>query len=607
MIQTSGKATSKPQDIVSSDTSSFAAAGPSSKIGVNDHPAEGQSLSDISEPEKSQQQNDVAFRPSSQASDISSSANYLPTSGSERAQKQSEANPIQRETSALDGQADAVANHGVTQVSSQVNEEETHSPDPGNRARPGQSQSDSSSAVVGVTQVSSQVNKEETHSPDPGNRAGPGQSQSDSSRAVVGVTQVSSHGNEEETHSPDPGDRARPGQIQSDSSRAVVSTNSEGSTSNGAAAQLYTATDPQPTAPEADGRLPSIIFLHDSHQEPSKENSAFTAHSVASPTSLASDPNGNKVAQVQDDSSIAQDVPGGGLAIGSQTLALGQQAEIQGVTVSVGHSVIALDGATYTRADIGGSTAHSGTAVAALDDEEPFTMLSPTQAFAGVASLTATSPGASISAPLGGLSAVVSGSQGSPTYTDASARNPDSTGGGAAIGAAIMKAFNPIGSLPTPVISAPAAEIGITSKGGTSAVSNDLTGVAPAQGTLASVAHGTESREGISGVSNGLTGVTPAQGTLASIAQNGTESKERISATSNDLTGVAPTQGTLASAAQNGTESRGSISAASNSLTGVARPSSPAPSPFDSAATMLTAVHYLKWLSISLVVSSLRI
>lgn len=361
--------------------------------------------------------------------------------------------------------------------------------------------------------------------------------------ASQGVTQAPSHANEEEAQSPNPGNNATPGQSQLGSSSAVPPSNGQGSTSHDAA-QTYPATGPQPTAPEAHSRLPSIIFLHGNQQASSNGDSTNNEPSVASPTNLASDPNENNPAQVQDHDPIAQELPGGGLAIGSQTFSLGQQAEVQGATISVGRSIIALDGATYTRAYTGGSTALSGTAVAGSDDEEPFTLLLPKKGAAGIASLTATLPKASVSALLSQQSAVLSWSQGSPTYTSADAQNSDNTDGDAGIGAAILQAFDPTGNLPAPV-------------------------------------------------------------TSAAVAQIGTASREGLSAVTNALIGGAPANVTLASAVQIGTASRGSISAASNSLTGVSKPSSPAPSPFDSAATMLTVVQYLKWLSIGLAVNAL--
>ena len=365
--------------------------------------------------------------------------------------------------------------------------------------------------------------------------------------ASQGVTQVPSYANVEEADTPDPQNNATPGESQLGSSSAVSPSNGKGSTSNDAAERPYGATGPQPTAPEAHSRLPSIIFLHGNHQASSKEGSANDGPSMASPTNLASDPNGDNLAQVQGHDPIAQELPGGGLAIGSQTLTLGQQTEVQGATISVGRSVIALDGATYTRAYVGGSTVHSGTAVAVSDDEESFTLLLPTRGVTGIASLTATLPGASVSALLNQQSAAIGGKQGSPTYTSAGAQNSDNTDGDAGIGAAILQAFDPTGGFPEQVTSAPVPQ------------------------------------------------------------QSGTRSSEGVSAVTDALIGGAPANVTLASAAQIGTASRGSISAASNALTGVARPSSPAPSPFDSAATMLSAVQHLKWLSIGLAVNNLRL
>ena len=468
-VQTPGKVESQPPNVVPPNTSSFAASYPSSPIAVNDSPTGGHRPSDISESGKAQQQNNDPSEHNVQKSDVAPSPTV--TRGG-NAPNQSGSNPTQRETSALNDQANAVASQGVTQVPSYANVEEADTPDPQNNATPGESQLGSSSAV-----------------------------------------------------SP---------------------SNGKGSTSNDAAEQPYPATGPQPTAPEAHSRLPSVIFLHGNHQASSKEESANNGPSMASPTNLASDPNGNNLAQVQGHDPIAQELPGGGLAIGSQTLTLGQQTEVQGATISVGRSAIALDGATYTRADIGGSTALSGTAVAVSNEEEPFTLLLPTKGAAGIASLTATLPGASVSALLNQQSAAISEKQGSPTYTSAGAQNSDNTDGDAGIGAAILQAFDPTGGFPAQVTSAP-------------------------------------------------------------VPQSGTISSEGVSAVTDALIGGAPANVTLASAAQIGTASRGSISAASNALTGVARPSSPAPSPFDSAATMLSAVQYLKWLSIGLAVNNLRL
>ena len=364
--------------------------------------------------------------------------------------------------------------------------------------------------------------------------------------ASQGVTQVPSHADVKGARPPDPENTVQPGKSQLDSSSAVSPSNGNGSTSNDAAEQPYLVTGPQPTAPEAHGGLPSIIFLHDNHQEPPKGESADPDPFMASPTYLASDPNGDNHAQVQSHDPIAQELPGGGLAIGSQTLTLGQQTEIQGATISVGRSVIALGGATYTRAHVGGFTVRPGTTAAALDDEEPVTLLLPTKGIAGIASLTTKLPGASVFALLGAQSAVVSGNQDSPAYTNSGAQHSSNSNADAGIGAAILQAFSPNGNLPVSVTSAPVAQIGITNMGSISAAPNALTG-----GALAPV--------------------------------------------------------TLASVAQNGSASMGSISAASRTLTGVSKPSSPAPSPFDSAANMLTAVPCLKWLSIGLAMMLLGI
>ena len=440
----------------------------------------GYSLSSTSKSGKAQQQNDDPSGNNLQASDNPPSPT-LTRSGI--APKQSEGNPTQGESSALNDPVDVAASHGVTQVD----------------------------AV-----------------------------------ASHGITQTPSHVSEKGAQSPDPQNKARPGQSQLGSSSAASPSNDEGSTSDDVAEQPDPAAGPQTTAAEAHRGLPSIIFLHDYHQEASKGDLADHSPPVASPTNLASNPNAHNLAQEQNTDPIAQELPGGGLAIGSQTLSLGQQTEIQGATISVGASVIALDGATYTRADIGGSRALSGTTAAVSDDEEPFTLLLPTKGFAGIASLTASLPEASVSAVLNQQSAVVSGSHGSPSHMNAGVQVSNNTDGDAGIGAANLRAFNQDGKLPATLTLAPGSQIGITSRGSSPTASNALTGEASAHVTL------------FSGV-------------------------------------------------QIATTSRGSVSAASNASTGVGKPSLPAPSPFDSAATMLTAKRCLTWLSITLAMNHLGI